>query len=305
ARLDIRSSPKAERYMTWSQRDWKTTWNAQGARLAGPDITLRDSTLTAVSHGISAEGARARIIGNEIRGFSGDGIRGLSTGGLYQSNLIRDCVKVDGNHDDGFQAWVAEPGRWGPRALRNVRFEGNRIFEWTGPRDHTFRCSLQGIALFRGPFDNWTIANNLVVVSAYHGLTLYGGRKCKVVNNTVISADLRGGRSPWIRQGGLRADVPRDPNFQLAPGDRSQDNLFANNVATALRLGEGVRNPLALNTVSKQPLRDFEDPANFDFRPRADSRLLGAADPRFAPARDLFGTKRPQGGGPDLGAVER
>ena len=288
--LDIRGGPDALDYLTWTRQDWTDTWAARGARLRGADNTLRDSTLTAVTNGIITEGLRAKVIGNEVRGFSKDGLRGLSSDSLFQRNTVRDCVDVSGNHDDGFQAWVAKPGRFGPSALRNVTLDGNRILEWTGPADHPLRCRLQGIVLFSGPFENWTIINNLVVVSAHHGITLYSGINSRVINNTVISSTGAARNAPWIRQQATKRGAPRN-------------TVFANNVATAFRLGDTVSNPLARNTVSLFPFRDFEDPATFDFRPHADSRLLGMADPDLVPPHDLTGTPRPAAAA--LGALER
>ena len=288
--LDIRSRQDAQNYLDWSAEDWTGPRSVRGVRLRGPDNVLRHSVLTGVSNGISAEGPRAQVIGNEVRGFSRDGLRGLSSGSLFRRNTVRDCVDVDDNHDDGFQAWVAKPGRWGPSELRDVTLDGNTILEWTGPADHPLRCRLQGIALFDPPFENWTIINNLVVVSAYHGIALYGGIDSRVINNTVISATGAQRNAPWIRQQATERAAPRN-------------TVFANNVAAAFRLGDMEPNPLEHNVVSAMPFRDFENPAAFDFRPRADSRLLGAADPDLAPPNDLTGRPRP--GAPAIGALER
>ena len=288
--MDIRGGPRAQDYLSWAREDWTDTWALRGVRLRGADNTLRDSTVTAVTNGIITDGARAQVIGNEVRGFSRDGLRGLSSGSLFRRNTVRDCVDVDGNHDDGFQAWVARPGRFGPSELHDVTLDGNTILEWTGPADHPLRCRLQGIALFDGPFENWTIINNLVVVSAYHGIALYGGIDSRVINNTVISSTGAERNAPWIRQQATKRAAPRN-------------TVFANNVATAFRLGDAEPTPLAQNVVSAMPSRDFENPAAFDFRPRADSRLLGAADPDLAPPHDLTGRPRPDP--PALGALER
>ena len=58
------------------------------------------------------------------------------------------------------------------------------------------------------------------------------------------------------------------------------------------------------NYLMVHPVRDLEDPENLDFRPKSGSPLVSSANPQFAPRIDLFGTRRPQGRGPDIGAIE-
>lgn len=291
--LDVRGGPDGLNYYDWTAQDWLKTWRTRGVVLAGSDLTLTGSTITAVTIGVGAGGDRAQVIGNEIRGFSKDGMRGFGENSLFKGNVVRDCVKVDANHDDGFQSWTAPPGQAGPSEIRGITIDSNMILEWTGPANHPLRCALQGIGLFDGPYRDWTIQNNLIVVSAPHGINIAAGDGMRVLFNTVVHADGVDGRKPWIRQSGGKKGLP------------SGQNIFIGNVATALRLGKTGTQWNRFNATARQVQRLFEDPARLDYRPRRGSPLLDAGDPRFAPRTDLRGTPRPQGARPDLGAFER
>ena len=59
--------------------------------------------------------------------------------------------------------------------------------EWRGRDAPDLACSLQGIGLFDGMYEGLNIRNNLVVVSAYHGINAGGALDSVVVNNTIIN----------------------------------------------------------------------------------------------------------------------
>jgi hypothetical protein len=288
-RLDIRGGPTALDYYDWTAEDWLTTWRSTGVMLAGPDMTISNSTLTAVANGIGMQGVRGQVIGNEIRGFSKDGLRAFGEGTVLRGNTVRDCINVDENHDDGFQTWAKSGGA--PDEIRDITLDGNRIFEWTGPADHPLRGRLQGIGLFKGPYYDLVIENNLIVVNAPHGIALYDVIGSRIVNNTVIGFNKRG-QGIWIME--IRQKVAAD-----APA-----NLIANNIATGFRLGKG-QVATHGNKVVRQIDQVFENPGTFDYRLRANSALLGTADATYAPEYDLTGSPRSGKTGPDPGAFQR
>lgn len=288
SRLDIRGAPDADtRYREWGKDDWLHVWRVSGVMLDGPDQTLRDSVLSGISNGITVRGPRNRVLDNEVRGFSKDGMRGLGSGSVFRGNTVRDCVKVDGNHDDGFQSWVNTPGRAKREAVADVSLIDNAILEWTGPSDHPLRCRLQGISLFNGPYRNWTISNNLIAISAYHGIALYGTSNFEVIHNTVVQIDGLPGKSPWIMT-------------KNSTGDAS-GNLIANNAAMNIKLAPGTATARD-NVIIQNPARMFVNVQARDYRPNPGSGLAGAAEPSLGEKQDLAGRPRPAQ--PAIGALE-
>ncbi|WP_181418653.1 right-handed parallel beta-helix repeat-containing protein [Pseudoroseicyclus aestuarii] len=283
--LDIRGAPNApEAYLDWTREDWTRNWNAQAVRLEGPDNAVVGSRITGISFGITTLGPRAEVRGNTITGFGGDAMRGLGDGSVFAQNLARDCVKVSDNHDDGFQSWAPKDAPSGT-PVTGIVLEANTIFEWTGPEDHPLRCVLQGIGLFDGPYRDFTIRNNLIVVSAWHGITAQNAEGVEIVNNTVLFPGGLSHERPWIR---------------VNPAEGA-GNRVLNNLAMAYRDIPGAQRS---NGVVVDTLREFRDPLGGDYRLREGSAFIGAADPDAAPETDIEGTARPQAAAPDLGAYQ-
>ena len=286
AGLDIRGGPDApDAYFNWTLENWQKDWRASGVFLGGPDMILRDSVLSGVSNAISAMGDRDQVINNRIHGFSRDALRGYGTGAVFRGNHIQDCFIVDKSHRDAFQSWTGA-GSGDRTAIDRITISDNTIIEWTGPKDHPLRCKLQGIALFRGPYRNWVISNNLIAVSAYHGIALYGGKNSEVVHNTVVQVDGVPGKAPWI--------MIKDT------GD-TNGNLIANNAAMTFKIPHNTaieRGNLKIGA----PLQELVNVPGRDYRPRSGSALVGAADGAIGAQLDLAGRKRPAR--PAIGAFE-
>ena len=179
----------------WSANEWQRNARS-GISISGRDITVRKSRIRNVRNGISSTAEGARIEGNSIELFSGDGIRGLGDNSIYAGNTIDTCVDVaDGHHDDGFQSWSTdEKGRPARGVVRNVRVENNVIKNG----NHQLACQLQGIGLFGGMYENWTIADNTVIVDHWHGITVMGANRVKVLRNTVVDSRKGSPGPPWI-----------------------------------------------------------------------------------------------------------
>ena len=178
----------------WTAEKWRNTAR-KGITLSGQDISITNSIIRNVRHGISSSADRVRIEKNIIELFSGDGIRGLGNNSDYIGNTIKTCVRVDDNHDDGFQSWSLDSdGRPGKGTVRNVRVEGNLIRNG----NHPLTCRLQGIGLFDGIYENWVIRANTVIVDSWHGITVMGARGVVISENKVL--DSRPGKpgAPWI-----------------------------------------------------------------------------------------------------------
>ena len=280
--LDIRSEKGAKEYMKWDMAKWNAR-KFSGIFLQGARGKVMNSKLIGVYHGIMVM-SDSLIIDNVISGFNGDGMRAASNS-LVQHNRVYDCVKTDDNHDDGFQSMGG---------VSNLVLDSNTIIEWTGSPGHPLRCPLQGIGFFGGNYKDLTIMNNLVVVSAYHGISVYGVSGAQIMNNTVVHNDGHTLAHPYVFISPSKDGIP------------STDVMVANNVAMSIRgkASETDRVIFINNSVIGTPSIVFENPAAFDYRPKASSGFIDSGDAMVAPATDVIGQKRPNGPLPDRGAYE-
>ncbi len=255
--LDVRGHAYPDEFQNWSKAEWLRLIKSSGFRLAGPQNTVADSSVRATTMAITTLGKDARVINNRIQGFRADAMRGLGSGSVFRGNVISDCVKVDGNHDDGFQSWSLKDGQGNPIPVVGMLIEDNVIVEWAGRENHPLRCTLQGISVFDGLQKNLTVRNNLVSVSAYHGISVYGGDGITVANNTVVNALGHAGERPWIGFFEIKNTKTPASNVKLI-----------NNIAP--RFVNRTRNKRLVraggNIEMHSPLRGFVDVVGGDFR---------------------------------------
>ncbi|MFW6051709.1 MAG: choice-of-anchor Q domain-containing protein [Myxococcota bacterium] len=273
----------------WAADDWVER-ACNGFQVDGDHVTLRDNRIRNVRFGISVGGEDARVIGNHVVNFSGDGIRGLGDRGLFERNVIKNAYDVDENHDDGFQSWSTGPDGVGSGEVRGIVLRGNLILNHEDP-DQPLKATLQGIGCFDGFFTDWVIENNVVITDHWHGITLLGARGARIVNNTVIDRNDTDPGPPWIR---------------VAPhkdGRPSEDVVVRNNLTTDLDLeGDGITED---HNLLVEALEDhFVDPAGFDLHLLETSEAVDTGSADLAPEVDRDGVPRPQGAGVDVGAYE-
>ena len=286
--LVIRSAPDAKNFMSWDAAKWEAR-KFSGILLEGDRSTAMRNKLTGVDHGVMVSGADSKILRNLINGYNGDGLRALGDRSLVKGNRVFNCVTTNENHDDGFQSFAGPSG-----VVKGLVLDSNIIIEWTGAASHPLRCQLQGIGLFDGFYDDLVITNNLISATAYHGIAVYGGRRVKIVNNTVVNGRGEISKYPWI---GL---------FDHKNGTPSSDALVANNLGMTF-LGASsttLKVTLKNNSVIGTPGAVFEGPLAFDYRPKSTSGYIDTADAAAAPPRDLLNQRRPGGVKPDRGAYE-
>jgi len=289
--LVVGSGPDANRFLTWNLAEWHRR-KIIGIHLKGARGVVRNNTVTGIRFGIITAGVDSLVERNWVNGFSGDGLRGIGDRNIFRGNRVTNCFKIDKNHDDGFQSW--SPRKQKNASITGGILEGNTIIEWTEAPGHPLQCRLQGIGMFDGFFDNYIIRNNLISVSAYHGIAVYGGRGVKVVNNTVVSNSGKAQKNPWI---GI---------FNHKNGTPAQDILVANNLAMLYKgKPNRVHNTIfAANSIIKSPLGAFANAAGFNYSPVARSGFIDTAISDYAPDFDIMNLRRPAGRGPDRGAIE-
>ena len=276
-----------------AQEPWTTAeaWVNQvsdGIYIKGDSVSAVNNLLSNVSFGIVMSGDYIQAEGNVIENFSADGIRIGGSFDIVEANVIKNCYKVDDNHDDGIQSFTTNG-----LVVDNNIVRRNIILNYEDP-EQPLLGYLQGIGCFDGFYNNWIVENNLIVVDHWHGIAFYGAHNCLIVNNTVLDPTPEATPGPaWIRIEDLNGTV-------------STGCVVKNNVTNTLQLNGATlagNNSLLSSEASYQS--NFVDYANFDFHLLENSNLIDAADTAFAPADDLDGNLRADGGPlPDIGAYE-
>jgi uncharacterized protein (TIGR03382 family) len=280
---------------TWNADQWINS-ASNGVQVSGARILVRNNVIRNVRFGITVTGAYARIEHNHIVNFSADGLRGLGDYGTYEYNEIKNIYvgasDGDSNHDDGFQSWSVGAEGVGTGEVVGVVLRGN-LFLSTADPNHVLRTTMQGIGCFDGYFRDWIVENNIVITDHWHGISFYGMRGGRIVNNTVIDLNSVTPGPPWITVTDHKDGTP------------SHDVVVRNNLATRFVVsGNNVVSDHNLE-ISMDELDDsFVNPAVFDLHLVADAPARNAGSLELAPALDRDGISRPQGDAVDLGAYE-
>ena len=273
----------------WRAEDWVAR-ALKGIDSNADDIVISNNRVRNISFGISTSGLRARVIGNSVRNFSGDGLRGLGDFNVFEYNYVANSYDVDENHDDGFQSWSVGSGGVGTGEVKGIVLRGN-LFLNREEANQNLSGPMQGIGCFDGFFVDWVIENNVVIADHFHGITLTGARNSLIVNNTVLDLDDVSIGPPWIR---------------ITPhkdGRPSSGNTVRNNLATAIELEGDVINDH--NMIIDDPALFFAVPqAPWDLHLLPTAAAIDAGSSESAPTTDRDQLTRPQGSAVDIGAYE-
>ncbi len=275
----------------WSQDDWNTL-SCNGIGISGDSCTARNNVLLNINFGISVAGDSCLIKSNRIENFSGDGLRGTGNDLAFMHNTVMNCYDVNANHDDGFQSWSRGPqGNVGEGTVYRISLIGNTIINYTDP-NQPFRGSLQGIGCFDGFFEDWTIANNVIITDHWHGISLYGAIDCRIVNNTVVDCNTGSPGPPWIRIGDHKTR------------GHSSGCVIRNNLSTSFSIDHEPAVTRDHNIEIDDPDLFFVDYADRDLHLLPGSPAVDSGSADGAPPHDIDGTARPQGSDVDVGAYE-
>ncbi len=260
---------------------------SEGMFLRADSLTAIGNTILNTSFGITAMGNHILADNNKIINFSGDGMRIVGSHITFSKNLIKNCYDVDENHDDGIQAWAEINGV----VSDNNTVVGNIIInsdDYTRP----MIGPLQGIGCFSGMYNDWLVANNIIIVNHWHGITFLGANRCTIIQNTVLDpTPLTTPGASWIRIADHK------------DGRQSSDCLVANNVANKLVVDGTLSQNIILNDLNEYAI-EFVDYSNNDFRLSQNSKLIDAADENFSMDYDILDYDRFFDKKPDIGAFE-
>tara|TARA_B100000609_G_C17210261_1_gene433381 strand:- start:231 stop:1946 length:1716 start_codon:yes stop_codon:yes gene_type:complete len=274
----------------WTASDWNNK-AVNGVQASGSRITIKNNVVKNINFGISVTAKDSMIEGNLVENFSGDGLRGLGDNCVFQYNTVMNCYDVNDNHDDGFQSWsVGADGKVGTGVVKNVTLRGNTIINYTDP-NQPLRGPLQGIGMFDGTFDGWVIENNVIIVDHWHGISLYGVKNSRVVNNTLMDPNSTRPGPPWIK-------MTKHKN-----GTAASNCLVRNNLTPSLSNDKaGVKEDN--NIVYKDPTSLFVSPGTYDLHLLPNSAAIDKGSSDKAPALDRDAYPRPFGNAIDIGAYE-
>jgi hypothetical protein len=288
---DLFSIPDAS---GWGATEWINTASS-AVQVSGDRVTISNNRATNVRFGISVDGPNALIEYNQIVNFSADGLRGLGDFGVFQYNVVKnvyvDDAAGDTNHDDGFQSWSVGTGGVGTGVVTGVVLRGNYFLNREDP-NQKLTNAMQGIGCFDGLFDGWVVENNVVATDHWHGISFYGMKNSRIVNNTVIDVNNVSPGPPWIMV------TPHKD------GRASENVLIRNNLATDYDLTGNAIVQDHNTTLTNNLAAFFADPGKFDLHLLKSAPAVDTGSADQAPPLDADRIPRPQGQGVDLGAYE-
>lgn len=262
---------------------------SDGIYIAGDNIVLDGNRLDNTGFSVTLLGNHNHALNNTITNFSGDGIRILGSSNIVEANTIKNCYKVDDNHDDGIQSFTS-----GGLVVDSNQVIKNIILNYEDP-SQPLLGDLQGIGCFDGPFNGWIVENNVISVNHWHGISMYGANNCNIQNNTVIDPNLADDVGPsWILI---------DDDGIIGAMDCSVKNNIVNTLSINASSDTEVGSNLLLNTIDGYA-NNFMDYAGYDFNLVSTSPAIDQGDNTCAPLTDIAGTDRPQGVASDIGAYE-
>lgn len=242
-------------------------------------VAITNNLLTNIRHGISVStrgqtsaesSVKALVHNNELRNLSGDFLRPLGSDITLSKNRAYDgyLSSADGdfNHDDFIQGFAYPLGI----EFSNVKIVDNYFQATTDPM-RKYNADYQGISVFDGTYSNFLIRGNAVLGSAYHGISIYGGKNGVIENNTVLSINGEKKFRIYVTRMKGKSDY--------AP---SENVLVRNNIANVIpvdKLNSGVtydNNAILLSGEGAQHFVIFDMVrAAFDLHIKASSSLAG------------------------------
>lgn len=270
----------------WTKDQWNE-FSQDGIIVSAEECMLKYNYFKNVNFAIFIIGNKNTIRGNIIENFSGDGLTGCANDLIFEYNIVKNCYKVNNNHDDGFQSYSIN----GDPPRERIVLRGNTFINNVSA-NQPFQGSLQGIGCFDGFYIDWIVENNIVITNNVHGITFLGAKNCRIVNNTVLCSV-------------NSLEVPTRINItKHKDGTPSENCLIRNNLTTGLVNGDGVSKDHNLIVSFSSYSNHFIDYKAFNFDLKSTSTAVDKGINDLAPVTDIKKRPRPYGNGIDLGAYE-
>jgi hypothetical protein len=177
----------AQDVRSWSHDDWRRKRASGVFDGDGTCVAITNNTLANIGNGFKTQSSnRVLIENNTIDHFSDDGIDYGSSNLRIAHNRITNSIEDgDGIHRDGMQG---QPGRpYTEQAVsQNIEIADNTIIRIADPNLER-PGFLQGIDAFDGVWKNVRVTNNVVIVDAWHGISLYGVHGALISGNIVLA----------------------------------------------------------------------------------------------------------------------
>lgn len=300
----VRAAPDAVA-ADWGNDEWVAR-SGTAILVVGANNEVLDNRIRNVRNGImldrtSTAGAGATgtlVRGNRVEHFWEDAYRCKVSGCVLEYNravnsyaVVPRGMEPDPPHRDMFQSYRGD-GSFTP--ITDVVLRGNVFISRKGARytripfQFQDKYTIQGIGCFDGPYRDWTIENNVVLVEVGLALALRGIDDSRIVNNTVVPGPL--GTASELRI------------ISEKGGNPSERNVIRNNLVRTLTISAAVDSRQSNNIVVTDPAAHFVNHAQHDVHLKAGSSAIDAGTTQDAPALDA--DRRPRRAPIEVGAYE-
>jgi hypothetical protein len=282
---------------TWDNAAWVKN-SGTAIFVVGKDNRIVDNHIRNTRNGImlertsqDGEGATGSVVSrNDVQHFWEDAYRGKVSDCVFEYNravnsyaVVPPGSELDPPHRDMFQCYRGD-GSF--TSVDRIVMRGNVFIARQGERytkvpfQYQGHYTIQGLSAFDGPYRQWTIENNVIMVEVGLAMGLLGMDDSIIVNNTIIP-DAFGTDSE------LRLTDRKD-------GTPSKNNVVRNNLVHVLNIGkaQGTQQSNNLAVGTDHYLTFFIDQPGGDLRLKPGSPAIGAGTKTDAPPLDVTGAMR-------------
>ena len=285
--IDGNSFTQGAEAANWTPAQWNASPMA-ATSIEGTCTTHINNVARFIGFGYQVGGDKALLKNNVVDFYNGDGIRFWADNTTIVGNVVANHYGKTGsaNHNDAMQGWKLDG-----KPANNLVIDSNVVIESTAkyteiPPIPTGNGSdyTQGISIFDGIWNNITATNNVIIGSAYHGLSFYGAQGGLIANNVVISAQADGKRPFWIKIANRKDGV------------LTKNVVVRNNIANGVLIDSPKTTISDHNLVTTKPADYFvafdRSKGAYDFHLKPNAATVGAGLATLAPTTDITGAKR-------------